>query len=258
VVSLRLQRRIGGSMTRRLALPLALLVILATGCNTGHRGVSWDEDDSSPEVAQVRLPLPVRLGVRTHFDQHSGLHRVVLDALRRSPNFEVIQQAFRKGRKGRLDYVVELSYKVETGAKLYNFLTCFPGFVVLAPWWAQLRWDFDITTRIRLVRPGDSPVADLSRRDAFDLAFTDSTYSLACNIGFVGILFWPAASSPLGTGVVSAFYNGQPWAYRVRLYRSLAAQVWGDRLSNTIASRVEADLATRSSREQGESPAGTK
>ncbi|MGE0708786.1 MAG: hypothetical protein AB7N76_21510 [Planctomycetota bacterium] len=239
-------------MTRHACL-LALVVSLA-GCATGQNGVTWEAGESSPEVPAVRLPLPIRLGVRLNASEQSGLHQVVLQALRRSGNFELVQQTFRSTQEERLDYAVELDYEVVAGAKPYNFLICFPGFAVLAPAWAQLRWDLEVTTRVRVLPPRAAPLPTLVRRDAFELAFTDAGYSIACNVGFVGLVFAPAVASPLVTGVIAAVHGDQALDYRPRLYASAAGQAWGDRVARLIAARVEADLATRSAAQPAAGP----
>lgn len=231
---------------RSLHLVLLLCLLAAPGCAVGHNGVIWEAEDSTPAARPVELPLPVRLGVRLNSSGASGLHVVLVEQLRRSSNFEVVRQTAIAEQEGRLDYVVELDYEVEAGAKLMNFVTCFPGFVVLAPWWGKLRWDYDVTTRIRLLRPRSAAVAELERFDAFELAYTDAGYSIGCNLGFLGLVFLPATASPLVVGCITAVYDGQALGYRGRVNRSHAMAAWGQRIGHAIAAEVERDLATRS------------
>lgn len=235
-------------MSRVLACVFALGVVASTGCATGHKGVLWEAEESSADVERVDLPLPVRLGVRLYPGEHSGFHQLVLQALERDPNFELVQQTYRESQEGDLDYSVELNYEVDASARLVNFVTCFPGFLIMAPWWAGLRWELEVDASARLLRPGDVPIDVLERSDTFTLTYTESTYSIACNVGFAGIVFWPAAGAPLVVGCITAFHYGQAYAYRTRFFSSRGGRAWAQRVADTLAARIDRDLGTRSAR----------
>ncbi|HBP19696.1 MAG TPA: hypothetical protein DEA08_18135 [Planctomycetes bacterium] len=88
---------------RSLHALLLLCLLAASGCAVGHNGVTWEAEDSTPAAEPVELPLPVRLGVRLNSSGASGLHVVLVEQLRRSPNFEVVRQTAIAEQEGRLE-----------------------------------------------------------------------------------------------------------------------------------------------------------
>ncbi len=162
---------------------------LLAGSDGGASPVTFDAEGSSPPVRQPRLPLPVKLGVRQYEGPEPELHRAVVKALRHDPNFAEVRQVPPDASTRDLDYLVELDFELETNAKGYNFLICFPGFIVFAQHWYRLRWDFDITTRARLLRTREgTEVGRFIRRDDHEMAHTGGGATFATNVGWSEVI----------------------------------------------------------------------
>lgn len=227
--------------TPLLALPFLLLSL--NGCASAPMGIAWDPDDSTPAGEVTRLPLPVRLAVRPASSKYFGFHQVVLTALRTSSNFSQVEVTGHPSLEKEFDFVVDLEYLLETNARWYNGLIMFPGFAILAPHWVSLRWDFDVTTKLKLLRARDgTELGRAVRRDGHEIAYTSPGYGVAADMGFLGILFLPAFGSPLFGGLVTMFTDSQPLKYRYRFYQSPAGREWGSRVANLIATRIETSL----------------
>ncbi len=226
----------------RLALLLlvALVSLGAPGCASPVR---FDAEDSTPLVERPALPVPVRLGIVRYEGRHQVLHDMVRTALSHDLNFTHIRDVAPGERPVDVDYVVDLSYEAEPNARWYNSLIAFPGFLVFAQHWAGLRWDLGITTRGRLLRARTGTEAsDFVRRDDHHLAYTSPGYAISIGMGWFGLLFPPAAVSPLVSGIVAATVDGQALKYLRLFHRSHAGWNWARRVAYLIADRIERDL----------------
>lgn len=226
--------------TRLLAL--VALVALTSGCGT-PASFTYDRAASDPLPERVALPRPVRLGVMPYRGSYQPRHQAVLEAFRRDPGFELVQAEFVPEAGIRVDYMLELSYGCEVKPKPYNFFICFPGFVLFAPSWAGLRWDYRLPAHVELRRyPNGSEVAKLAHRQVFHARYTPTGAAVGSYIGFAGLIFFPAVASPFITGIATAMGDWTSDDLERAFVRSGERDVFARHVVTVVAAEIERDL----------------
>lgn len=255
--SRRVSRRPGARATLRLTLALAALGLAgAGGCTLPPRieGVSHEGGRLDDADAPFDWPRPVRVGVvGSSFDPNLVLRERVVEALAEGVDRVVRCDLNRSDvRPERVDFVADIDVDVRGSGDATNFLVCFPGFVIFMPSWHPLRYEFEVTTRLRL-RPGladhrsaaarPSASRTLTLTDRFRVRYTPSGYAVGSYLGWGALFFPPLLISPLVTGVVAATDEWDP----VHFAHLLAHDPdWGHhyarRVANTIRGMIDEEL----------------
>lgn len=210
-----------GARATRLALTLGAVTLAGAGggCAIPPRiEVVSHDGDHAGGGEPFDWPRAVRVGVvGGDFGRHVVLRDRVVDALREG--VDRVFDGYRPGRTGeRVDYVVDIDVSVEGQGHPSNFLAVFPGFAIFMPSWYQLRYDYEVTTRVRLWR-GDGggrvdrrpgPRRRLTLTDRYRARDTSPGIALGAYIGWGALLFPPLLISPLVTGVVAATDEWDP------------------------------------------------
>ncbi len=239
---------------RRLALALAALTLAgAGGCTlpprieyVGHEGGARADD------APFDWPRPVRVGVvGGNFGRNLVLRDRVVEAL--GEGVDQVVHAYRPGRSAeRVDYVVDLDVDVRGEGHATNFLACFPGFVIFMPTWYQLRYDYVVTTHVRLWpgrTDGDAAAARtpaprrLTLIDRFQARYTPPGYAVGSYVGWGALFFPPLLISPLVTGVVAAVDEWDPFHFAHLLsHDSHAGYRFANRVARAVRGMIDEEL----------------
>lgn len=253
--SRRVSRRPGGRAALRLTLTLAALALLgASGCTlpprvdyVGYEGGSLSSDDS------LAWPRPVRVGVvGGDFGRTVALREQIVDAL--GEGVDRVVHGYRPGRSDeRVDFVVKVDIDVRGSGRATNFLATFPGFVIFMPTWYQLRYDYEVTTHVRLW-PGrardDGVSANVERRprtltltDRFLVRHTPPGVAVGAYVGWGAIVFPPLLISPLVTGVVAAVDEWDPYHFvHLLAHDSPAGYRYAHRVARVVRGMIDDEL----------------
>lgn len=251
----RLSRRPGARAPLRLTLALGALAALgASGCTAPPRveylgpvGVTDDTDDPPFD-----WPRPVRLGVvGGDFGRNLVLRDRVLEAL--GEGVDRVVHGYRPNRSPeRVDYVVDVDVDVRGDGEATNFLAVFPGFAIFMPSWYPLRYDYVVTTRVRLWRGPDVEDSVATRRsaprtlrltDRFQVRHTPAGVAVGAYVGWGAILFPPLLISPLVTGIVAAVDEWDPihFAHLVA-HDAQAGYLYGERVARAVRGLIDDEL----------------
>jgi hypothetical protein len=184
----------------------------------------------------------VRLGLVRELGRHDALQARLVSAL--GEGVDHLDPDWRPTSGARVDYVLDIDIDVEGSGRASNFLACFPGFVVFAPSWYQLRWDYDVVTHVRVRRGGSHAlVKDLAILDQFVARFTPPGVLVGSYIGFGGLLVAPLLAAPLVTGIVVALDDWDPHAFSRLLARDdRAGWQWAQHVAAEVRRAIDADL----------------
>jgi hypothetical protein len=185
---------------------LALCLALAT-CACAATPATFERlsEESDPVCEAVTLDERPRLGVVVHTRTLLNLRRRVIASLASTDNFAVVLEVTPGAPLEEVDLVVHVRPRMEGEGKGYNFFTCFPGFLVFAHIWGELRWDLDLHTTIETKFVDSKHSERVERHDRYHLAYTPAGYMMLCNTGWGWPLFTGLAAVPLGTGIAAIF-----------------------------------------------------
>jgi hypothetical protein len=198
-----------------LALALGLSTA-STGCHMAPRIEMVSSDGApAPNLDPFDWPRPIRVGITPEWGRYGGLHHLVAHAL--EDGVDRLVMDYRPSRESeRVDYVIDLDIGVDGDGRLTNFLAVFPGFVLFMPSWYQLRWDYVVTTHVRVRRAGGggdgegSGAREAMLHDAFVVKHTPPGIAVGAYLGWGALLFPPMLISPLVTGAVAALDDWEP------------------------------------------------
>ena len=150
---------------------------------------------------------------------------------------------YRRVSTDEVDVIVAVKHEIKSSGKLYNALTCFPGFVFFLPQFVRLRWDWDVTTTIELWRgtTGERIGKVITRADRYHMAFTSASYNSFAHAGWGALLLTPFAGFPLVTGVVSIFASPNEGEHEPDFARSAAGRAHADRTAAVILQAISRD-----------------
>lgn len=231
---------------RASTLPLALLLIGLAGTTSGCRAAPRIElveqsGDGVSSDAPFDWPRAVRLGVVENRGRYQPLHDRVVDAL--TEGVDRVVPDLRRAAGEPVDYVVDVDIGIDSGGHVTNFLAVFPGFVIFMPSWYQLRWDFEVTTTVRVSRGDRFGSKLLVLTDRFLARYTPVGISVGAYIGWGGLIFPPLVISPFVTGLVAAADDWDPRAFAKVLSRDpVAGTRYADHVAHAVKQAIDADL----------------
>jgi hypothetical protein len=235
------------SLSLRFVAAMAAALVITTstsGCALAPR-IELVSQDGHPPVAREPFdwPRPIRVGVLPDSTRYEPLHdrvvRTLADGIDR-----VVRDHRPSAASERVDYVLAVDIDVDGDGRVSNFLAVFPGFLVFAPSWYQLRWDYQVETTVRILRGHDHVVVrELNLRDRFVCRYSPVGMAVGAYIGWGAILFPPLVISPLVTGIVAASDDWDPRRFaRLLAQDSEAGHVYAGRIAHAVREAIDADL----------------
>jgi hypothetical protein len=225
---------------------IALVIVSANttaGCALPPRIDIVSQDGRPPiEIEPFDWPRPVRVGVLAERSRYQPLHDRVVHEL--ADGIDRLVRNHRPSAADRVDYLLAIDMEIKGRGRASNFLAVFPGFIVFAPTWYQMRWDYDVETTVRILRGIDhSRVKELVLRDQFAARYTPAGITVGSYIGFGGVLFPPLVLSPLVTGIVAAADDWDPRRFaRVLAQDDGAGAIYSARIAYAVREAIDADL----------------
>lgn len=235
---------IARARTSSVPLALALLVLAGTtsGCRSAPR-IELVEQSGGDEATEAPFdwPRPVRVGVIDNGTRYPTLHDRVVSAL--AQGVDRVVPDVRRAHDDPVDYVVDLDIAIDSSAHATNFLVVFPGFVIFMPSWFPLRWDFEVTTSVRVSRGSRHGSKTFVLTDRFLAKYTPVGISVGAYIGWGGLVFPPLVISPLVTGLVAAADDWDPRSFAKVLARDAGAGArYAEHVAHAVKRAIDADL----------------
>lgn len=237
---------VNGMLLSRTTLPLALLLVALAGLTSGCRAAPRIElvEQSGEGMASdtpFDWPRAVRIGVVENGGRYQPLHDRVVDAL--SEGVDRVVPDVRRAAGEPVDYVLDVDIGIDSSGHATNFFAVFPGFVIFMPSWYQMRWDFEVTTTVRVSRGDRGGSKLLVLTDRFLAKYTPVGISVGAYIGWGGLIFPPLVISPLVTGLVAAADDWDPRAFAKVLSRDRDVGArYADHVAQAVKQAIDSDL----------------
>jgi hypothetical protein len=204
---------------------LVVLAIAASGCASPQMTFRHQPDDSDPPPRRVSLVTRPTLALPRRAGPLQALQRRVLRGLEQSGHFaDVLEIDDDPADRPPVDYVLELDYELERRETLCSLLVRFPGGLLFLPRLLGLRWDLDLTARLRMAPPHGPPTA-WTRHDRFGLTYRPEGLGLLANPDAASI------AGELGNSI-------QGYDFGLRVAASVAQQIHTQQESDLLQSRI--------------------
>lgn len=236
--------------SRAACLALALgLSALGGGCSMTPRiELVGSDGHAVGGPAPFDWPQPVRVGVTPEWGRYGELHHLVAHAL--EDGVDRVYLDYRPTRESeRVDYALDIDISIDGHGRLSNFLAIFPGFVLFMPSWYQLRWDYVVSTHLRLRRGsagGDGEgvgTREAMLHDAFVVKHTPPGIMVGAYLGWGALLFPPMIVAPLVTGAVAALDDWEPRRFADLLAHDPETRVaWARSVAAAARRLIDEDL----------------
>lgn len=233
-------------LLRASPLPLVLALIALGGTTSGCRlppRIELVEQSGEGPASDTPFDWPraVRIGVVENGGRYQPLHDLVVDAL--TEGVDRVVPDVRRAVDEPVDYVIDMDIEIEGDGRPTNFLAVFPGFVIFMPSWYQLRWDFEVTTSVRVSRGDRGGSRLLVLTDRFLARYTPVGISVGAYLGWGGLVFPPLAISPFVTGLVAAADDWDPRAFAKVLSRdALTGARYAAHVAHAVKRAIDSDL----------------
>ena len=219
-------------MNARVALPGLLLVSLVAGCT---HAAHFEREGSRAAIGpgpEIRPPAAIALLVSTSLDirfRRELEHSAEIDG-----SLVVVKTP------AEADYVLRMDLAREATASPFNFLICWPGFLVFAPAWHGLDWPYSLRSRIAIERYDGGRVDDYGLEARWTAHHTPPRYGMPAGFAWCLLVYTVPA---LQAGIASSVQ--QPDTHELdRTFAKQEGELWADEVISTIVTRIARDRRT--------------
>lgn len=179
-------------MTRRFALPLLLLtLLLAPGCRATELSVPGP---TAGRLGPPTVPGPIIVTSQNDRAVFEGRAQGLANRL------QSVSVESQRGPATRI--LVRSSGKAEPSG--WNFLRVLPGFLVFAPSWSPLCWDYEVTTVATIIFPGAGRGSEtVTRTDRYEVRQLTPGYALGSYLAWIAGGNIPGLITTVVTAVAS-------------------------------------------------------
>ncbi len=210
---------------------VAVVVVVAAGCSHEGEFIRYEPYPEAREIPALAAPVLLELDIAPTDQVEKA--RVIEEALKLCdyPTIRVLS-AGQPGWRPH-DYAIRVSVSRGGGPKIESFFIAWPGFIVFAPAWHGLMWDYEVLTKVAITDAEGRVVRELAIADPYEVRHTHIGYGIGCGFGWFLLYTTPA----LVTGIVAATASPE-LDYLDRRFTELEGRRYGDRIAAEILAAV--------------------